>query len=203
MNHPVLLLCLTLGGWYVARLWWTDTRAARAGKLAPGALPGSTSAPMRAVVIGAVGAVALVALETAGELALGIAAEQSRMTWLFALYSITAASVIEELIFRGYVVVADRGRGMLVASIIGASALFALAHPFLWAWEEGTLRPVFTAKAVFSTTLAFVASLWFYAVRFGPWNPQRSLLPCFVAHAVKNTAVVAVKAASGFMVGLW
>jgi len=49
----------------------------------------------------------------------------------------------------------------------------------------------------------FAGSLWFYAVRFASWNPQRSLLPCFAAHAAKNLGVIAVKAAQGFVVGWW
>jgi hypothetical protein len=58
-------------------------------------------------------------------------------------------------------------------------------------------------KGWFSTAMVFAMSLWMYAARLAAWNPQRSLLPCFAAHAAKNLAVVAVKAATGFMGGLW
>jgi hypothetical protein len=203
MNHPVLLLCLLGGAIHLARLWVQDERAARAGQPNPGGFPGATRAGFRAVAIGAVGALILVAVETLGEHALGIADEQSRITWLFAAYSIVGASVIEELIFRGWLVLDGRGKGVLWGGVIAASAGFALLHPFLWRWDDSGFALTLTPKGAFSTALAFATSLWFYAVRFGPWNPTRSLLPCVAAHAAKNAAVVAVKASGGFVVGLW
>ena len=53
----------------------------------------------------------------------------------------------------------------------------------------------------FSTLMVFLGSLWFYAMRFQPANPGRSLIPCIVAHLVKNLGVVVIKAAQGFVVG--
>jgi len=199
MNHPLLLALLTAAGLYVAKLWRDDARAAVAGHPHPRALPGATPAPPRAVVIAVIGALVLVAAETAGEHALGIAAEQSTMTWLFALYSIAAAPVIEELIFRGWIVIENRGRAALWAGALGASVLFAALHPFLWRWDDAGFAFTFGVKGWFSAAVVFATSLWFYAVRFARWNPARSLLPCFAGHAAKNIAVVAVKAATGFM----
>jgi hypothetical protein len=49
----------------------------------------------------------------------------------------------------------------------------------------------------------FVGSLWFYAVRFARFNPQRSLLPCFAAHAAKNLGVIIIKLLQGHLVGAW
>lgn len=203
MNHPLLLLLLTAAGLYVTKLWRDDLRARRAGAPTPGALPGATPAPVRAIALGTGGALVLVAVETAGEYHLGLAAAQSRLTWLAALYSLTAAPVIEELIFRGWIVVENRGRAALWTGIIAASAGFALMHPFLWQWDDAGFRVTLTVKGVFSTVFALAASLWFYAVRFASWNPHHSLLPCFAAHAAKNAGVIAVKAATGFMGGLW
>jgi hypothetical protein len=40
-------------------------------------------------------------------------------------------------------------------------------------------------------------------VRFFGLNPQRSLLPCFVAHAAKNLGVLAIKYVQGFVGGWW
>lgn len=202
LNNPFLLVGATLAGLYVAKLWRDDLRAAEAGQGKPGALPGATRASRNAIVIAAAGALVLLAFETVGEIALGIDTEQSRMTWLFALYSICGASVIEELIFRGYLVLPNRGRAALWAGIVGASALFAVAHPYLWT-TEGGFRLTLTIKGFFSTAVLFVSSLWFYAARFGPWNPTRSLLPCFAAHAAKNAGVVAIKAVTGYMGGVW
>lgn len=203
MNHPLLLALLTAAGLYVAKLWRDDARAASAGHPNARALPGAALAPPRAVIIAIIGALVLVAAETAGEHALGIAAQQSTMTWLFAVYSIAAAPVIEELIFRGWLVIENRGRSALWAGAVGASVLFAALHPFLWRWDDAGFAFTFGAKSWFSAAMVFATSLWFYAVRFAPWNPSRSLLPCFAGHAAKNIAVVVVKAALGFMGGLW
>lgn len=203
MNHPLILALLTFGGLYVAKLWRDDLRAARTGHPQANAFPGATPAPRRIVVIAVIGALALLALETMGEFALGIADEQSTITWLFALYSIGGAPIIEELIFRGWLVIEHRGRSILWMGAVAASLLFAFCHPFLWQWDEAgfTLTP--TLKGGFSTLVLFASSIWFYAVRLGSWNPPRSLLPCFAAHAAKNLGVVAIKATSGFVVGLW
>lgn len=203
MNHPLLLLLLTAGGVYVAMLWRNDLRATQEGRAIPGALPGATPATRRAILIGVGGALGILVLETAGEIALGLVDEQSRMTWLFALYSVVAAPVIEELIFRGWLVVENRGRAAMWAGAFAASLLFAVLHPFLWKWEDAGFQFTLTRKGTFSTGIVFLASLWFYAARLGPWNPQRSLLPCFTAHAAKNAGVVAVKAAAGFVGPLW
>jgi hypothetical protein len=51
--------------------------------------------------------------------------------------------------------------------------------------------------------VVFALSLWLYAARLAPWNPPRSVLPCFAAHAAKNLGVVGVKLAAGFMGAWW
>ena len=154
------------------------------------------------MAIAATGALVLVALETAGESALGLAGQQSRMTGLFGLYTLVAA-FMEELVFRGYLVVENRGRAALWAGIVGTSLLFALLHPFLWEWRDGALHPQLNAKGWFSTGAVLAASLWFYAVRVLSMNPTRSLLPCIAAHLAKNLAVIGIKAAQGFIGGWW
>lgn len=203
MDHPLLLLAFTVAGLYVAKLWRDDLRAAQAGKRTPGALPGATPAPRRALTIAVAGAIAIVALETAGEFALGLAERQTRMTWVFALYSVIGAPIIEELIFRGWLVVEHRGRAAMWCAAVAASAAFAVLHPFLWRWDDSGFALTLDAKGTFSTGAAFVTSLWFYVARLAPWNPQHSLLPCFAAHAAKNAGVVAVKAAMGFLGPAW
>lgn len=201
-DQPLLLVLLIAAAAYVAKLWRDDCRAARAGRADPRALPGATPAPPRAVVLAIVGALVLLALETWGEIRLGIAGEQSRMTVLFGLYTL-AAAVIEEVIFRGYLVIEGRGAVARGAGIVAASLAFALLHPFLWAWDDAGFRWTVGLKGWFSTAAVFAGSLWFYAARFASWNPQRSLLPCFAAHAAKNLGVIAIKAAQGFVVGWW
>lgn len=200
-DHP-LLLVLLIGASAVAFRWWREDLRRAAAPPDPRALPGAVPAPRAAIVLAIAGALGLVAAETAGEHALGLSGQQSRITVLFGLYTL-AAAFLEEVIFRGYLVIEGRGRAALVAGVLGASLLFALLHPFLWQWQDGTLVVSGGAKAWFSTAAVFVGSLWFYYVRFMPGNPRRSLLPCIAAHAAKNLAVFAVKLAQGHVTGWW
>ncbi len=201
-NDPLILVALLAGTAYAAKLWLDDLRAAQAGRPNPRALPGATLASRTAVLVAAGGALVLLGVEVAGEYALGVVAEQSEITVLFGLYTL-AAAFLEELIFRGFVVVSDRGRAALVASCVAASVIFAALHPFLWKREDGALTFQFTAKAWFSTGMIFLGSLWFYTVRFWKLNPTHSLLPCIAAHAAKNLGVFVVKYGQGFVSGWW
>lgn len=201
-DNPWLLAGMVVGGSVVAKWWWDDLRAVRKGSSHPQGFPGATPASGRAVLIAVGGALILLAAETAGENALGLTAQQSRMTALFALYTLVAAFA-EELVFRGYLVVENRGRTALVGGIVGASLVFALVHPFLWEWQDGAIHLQNNPKAWFSTAVMFAGSLWFYAVRFMPLNPTRSLLPCIAAHLAKNLGVIGVKYAQGFLAGWW
>jgi hypothetical protein len=201
-NPFALLMMISLGG-YFAWLWRVDLLAVRAGRLdAAQALPGAMPSSVRACVIAAAGALVVLGAETWGEIALGLSEEQSRMTYLFAAYTLIAA-IVEEIIFRGYVVVMDRGRAALIGAVLGASLVFAAIHPFLWTWDDEGFAFTFTPKGWFSFAAVFVASLWFYACRFASWNPTRSLLPCFAAHFAKNAGVIVIKAVQGFLVGAW
>ncbi len=193
---------MIVAGAVVAKWWTDDLRASRGPSVPAKGFPGATPATPAVIGLGALGALALVALETAGESALGLTDQQSRMTVLFGVYTLVAA-FLEELVFRGYLVIENRGRAPLWAGVVGASVLFALLHPFLWAWKDGTFQIHLTTKAWFSTGMVFAASLWFYAVRFLPVNPARSLLPCIAAHLAKNLAVFAIKGAQGFVGGWW
>ena len=199
----MLLLLLIGASVWVARWWTIDYRAALAGKPNEGSLPGATAASAPAAAIASLGALFILAAETGGEHVLGLSAEQSRMTALFGLYSILGAPVIEEVVFRGYLVIENRGRAALWAGVVGASLLFALLHSFLWEWNGKGLTLHFGAKAWFSTTVILAESLWLYSVRFFGLNPHRSLLPCFVAHATKNLGVLAIKYLQGFVGGWW
>ncbi len=194
----ILALIIGLSG-YVVKLWWDDFRAQRAGNPNPKAIPGATPAPSKAIIIAVLGSVVLLALETWGEIKLGLTQEQTELTALLALYTLFAA-IVEEIIFRGFVVY-DRGsRAALLGSVVLASFLFAALHPYLWKWDNGLIWQ-FTAKGWFTTGALFVGSLWFYAMRFASFNPERSLLPCFAAHLTKNLGVIAIKASQGFLVG--
>jgi len=200
-DNPLLLVFMIAAAGYLGKLWWSDLRQTQAGTPNPNALPGATPVPKRALLIGAAGSLVLLAGETWGEYALGITSEQSTITALFALNTLGAA-IIEELIFRGYLVINGRGTGLRWLGIVGASMVFALLHPFLWSTENG-FHLTLTVKGAFSTGAAFVFSLWFYYVRFAQWNPRQSLLPCIAGHATKNLGVIGIKAAQGFLVGWW
>ncbi len=204
-ENPVLLILMLAMGGYFAWMWRGDLRAVTAGKLDPRqSLPGATPASAKACVIAAGGTLVLLAAETGGEIALGLSEEQSKMTGLFALYTLIAA-IVEEIIFRGYVGdwIARRGRGALLGGTVGASLVFALIHPFLWKWDDDGFALTPTTKGWFSFAAVFAVSLWFYACRFANWNPKRSLLPCFAGHLAKNAGVIIIKAAQGFLAGAW
>ncbi len=201
-NDPLLLVLMFAGAVFIAKLWWGDLKAAEAGQPNPKAFPGAVRPTRASVVIATIGALVLLVMETLGENALGLTAEQSTMTWLFGLYTL-AAPVLEELIFRGYLVVENRGRATLWAAAVAASLVFALLHPFLWSWGDEGFAIAWTAKGIFSTAMAFSFSLWMYASRFAAWNPNCSLLPCVLAHAAKNVGVFGIKYAQGFVGGVW
>jgi membrane protease YdiL (CAAX protease family) len=201
-DHLLLLLLIGASAWG-ARWWVADYRATLAGRPNDQSLPGATPAPAGAVAIASLGALVILAAETGGEHRLGLSAAQSKMTAFFGLYSILGAPVIEELVFRGYLVVENRGRAALWGGVVAVSVLFALLHPFLWEWTGEGLSVHFDAKAWFSTTVILAVSLWLYTVRFFGLNPRRSLLPCLVAHATKNLGVFAIKYIQGFVTGWW
>lgn len=201
-ENPLLLLALIAGGVLLARAWWVDLRDHRQGRPNPQAFPGATPAAPGVMVAAVCGTVLLLAAETYGEIRLGLSAQQSKTTILFGLYTLAAAA-IEEVIFRGYLVIENRGRGVLLAGVVAASAGFALLHPFLWQWHDAGFVLQLTAKGWFSTLAIFTGSLWFYALRLLAWNPQRSLLPCFAAHATKNLGVFLIKLAQGHVTGAW
>jgi membrane protease YdiL (CAAX protease family) len=202
---------------FVGCLWWKDYRANRRGNAEKSAedgafLPGATSCPVGWVAAGVAGALLLVLLETAGEGVLEISAAQKDITALF-LVAMLSAAVVEEVVFRGYLVEEGRGRGLFLGSIVGASLVFALLHDFLWQYHEVEaaawwefwrgFSTNFTLKGIFSFGFVLAGSLFFYALRFHPRNRAHSLIPCFAAHAAKNLAVFLVKLLQGHIVGWW
>ena len=199
MNENPLMILLYVGvAGYVGNMYWGDYKASKAGQPNAGAMPGAYGAPVAAFIIGAIGALLLLGLETWGEIALGVADEQSEMVWFF-VFAIIAAGVVEEVIFRGFLVVENKGRAVLIATCVGFSLIFAIIHAHFWSTEDG-FEWTFTAKAFLSTGILFANSLWFYAIRFGPWNPKGSIFPCMLAHAASNFGVFVVKWVQGYVV---
>lgn len=200
-DNPWLIVVGLIAAAYFFKLWLGDLKMETAGAPNPNAFPGATPAPRIAIAIAIIGALIILAGETAGEYAFGLVDEQSDITVLFALFTLSAAFV-EELIFRGFLVVDKKGRAALVGSIVAFSLLFALFHPFLWEWQDDEgLVFTLTDKGWFSTAIVFLNSLWFYTVRFLPVNPRHSLLPCILAHFASNLGVILIKLYQGHLVG--
>lgn len=198
---PIIILPMFCISCYIAWLYFTDYKAYNPEQPNPKAFPGATPCPPKAIFIAILGALFILSAETYGEYYLEINNEQSTLPWLFLLSMISAA-FIEELIFRGFLVITSRGKFFFLTSIVGFSFIFALLHPFLWEWED-TFHLNLSIKALFSTSVVFLNSLWFYSVRFYKYNPNASLLPCFVAHLISNLGVFAIKYAQGFVKGLY
>ena len=202
MNESPFMVLLYVGvAAYVGYMYWGDYQSNQASEQPdPRGMPGATSASWGLYGIGVIGALLILAAETGGEIALGIASEQSEMVWYF-VFAILGAGIVEEVIFRGYLVVNNKGRAALIGSCVGFSLIFAIIHGHFWSNEEGqAFAWTFTTKAFFTTGILLANSLWFYALRFGPWNKNRSLFPCMLAHAASNFGVFAVKLAQGFVV---
>ena len=211
MNPVGVALFCVISLW-LARMW---IREARENSQGGSVLPGASSCPWKAVIIAVAGTLVLLALETWGEIRLGISAEQKDVSWL-ALPMFAAAAFTEEVIFRGYLVVERRGNAVRWASIILFSLIFALIHDHLWSFEmpEDRSFGMFAAiydgfslnlslKGFFSTGFIFVGALWFYFVRFFKWNPHASLLAPVAAHLVKNIAVFAIKLVQGHVTSVF
>ena len=202
MNESPFMVLLYVGvAAYVGYMYWGDYQSNQASEQPdPRGMPGATSASWGLYGIGVIGALLILAAETGGEIALGIASEQSEMVWYF-VFAILGAGIVEEVIFRGYLVVDSKGRAALIGSCVGFSLIFAIIHGHFWSNEEGqAFAWTFTTKAFFTTGILLANSLWFYVLRFGPWNKNRSLFPCMLAHAASNFGVFAVKWAQGFVV---
>lgn len=179
-------------------LFWNLLQGLR-GKEMDVEIPGATLTGRHVFVIGAIGALVILGLETGGEIAFGISEDQSTLPW-FALFGILAAGVIEEVVFRGYVVFRRGGIVLFWTTAIGGSAIFMFLHPYLWDFKGGFPYLSLEFKAWFSGFFVFLNSIWFYALRFRFGNTSGSILPCIFAHALSNLGVYLVKAVQGFVV---
>ena len=206
-DSPVYsILSLGVAAW-LFYTWLGDLQYLRKnGTPRRGAFAGATPAPVGLCAVGAVAALLLLAVNSFAESACGVSAEQTKVApW--ALLSWVGAAFVEELIFRGYLVVQNRGKVALVASIVLFSFVFAAGHPFLWNYEvsdgaslfAGTWSFNLSAQPLINTLAVFECSLLFYALRFVPQNAARSLLPCVCAHAAYNCGVFAIKLSQGFV----
>ncbi|MGB0419306.1 MAG: type II CAAX prenyl endopeptidase Rce1 family protein [Opitutales bacterium] len=197
-ENPIQVLIYVVLAVYVLHLYRTEYRKRTATAELDTSLPGATACVGSVYAYAVIGALAILALETGGEIALGIVAVQSQV-YAYSVFAALAAGVIEEVIFRGYLVVDNRGRRLLWAGCFAMSLLFALIHAHLWSFEGG-FHWVLNTKSFFTTGILFVNSLWFYAIRFMPLNRERSLFPCMLAHAISNLGVYGIKGFQGFVI---
>lgn len=204
-ENPVFIVLTLVAAGYIFNIWRQDYRAFSPGKEVGNPLPGASPVTLSWAVIGAVGALVIVGIETAGEIALGVSGDQSTVV-VISLIPFICAGFMEELIFRGFAFYDKKGPKILWLSIIGASLLFALAHFQYYtepvdggSWWEKTLK--IDPQSSWSLLILFVNSIWFYILRFAPTNTHRSLIPCFAAHIASNVGVFIVKLAQGHVTG--
>jgi membrane protease YdiL (CAAX protease family) len=185
-SHPFESLAYLVLGAAVLVLWLRQFRSDEPESSAfwPGARPTTWTA----LTWAAAGALVLTLLETGLEIRLGVSSQQTTIPSHF-LMAMLGAAVVEEMAFRGFASPADLRGGRLVGVALLGSAVFA--------WIHG--HGLADTKGLVSTGSAFAVSLWFYACRFSPLNPSRSLAPAMVAHAVRNLAVFGIKDAQGFV----
>ena len=198
MNEdPLIIIIYCAIAVYIAYLYRADIKAFVAGRPNVKALPGATPTNGLLILASVLGALVLLGNAVIGEYALDIVDAQSEIVWFFVFASISAG-VIEEVVFRGYLVVQNRGRNALVFSCLGFSLVFALVHGHLWSIEEGFAWN-FTVQGIFNTWILFFNSVSLYALRFGPWNANRSILPSIIAHMILNLGVFVVKLVQGYI----
>lgn len=198
MNEDPLIIALYCAiALYIGHIYRTDIEGFCKGAPNAKALPGAAPIPSLLIVASALAGLVLLGNAVIGEYALGLVDVQSEMVWFFVFASLSAG-VIEELVFRGYLVLENKGRNALVLSCIAFSLIFALIHGHLWSTEDG-FTWVFSIQAIYNTWILFFNSLFFYGLRFGPWNPQRSILPSIIAHMVLNLGVFFVKWMQGYI----
>lgn len=196
-DSPISILLYCFIALYIGKLYRSDIQAYLKAAPNPKALPGATTCSGFLMIASLMVSAILLGNEVLGEYVLGIVEEQNEMVWFF-LFANISAGIIEELVFRGYLVITDKGKTMLIASCVGFSAIFSLIHGYLFDFTDG-FKLVLSPKALFTSWILFANSLWFYALRFGPWNPSRSILPSMVAHIGLNLGVFGVKLAQGYI----
>ena len=150
--------------------------------------PGTAGAPWQASLLVAAVMLLLTIAETAVEHRYGVTALQTVISPSFLL-AMLGAAIIEEAVFRGFVAPTHFGGGKLLAVILVGSVVFSLIHGFDFQHVQGRISLIF----------AFLTSVWLYLARFNPLNPERSLIPCFAGHVVRNLAVFGIKWAQGFI----
>ena len=197
-DSPITVFLYCAIALYLVYLYRCDIKAFCRGLHVAKALPGATPISLMLTVFSLLAGTFLLANAVLGEYALDLVDLQNEMVWFF-VFATLSAGVVEELIFRGYLVIENKGSRVLALSCIGFSFLFAMIHPNLWSFDGG-FHWIFSTNAIYDTWILVLNSLFFYSLRFGPWNPQRSILPSMIAHGVFNFGVFGVKWFQGYII---
>lgn len=189
MDRPTIeaLLYFVLGVCVIAA-WTSEYRQRRTHSGVELFWPGTESAPWAAYFVAAAGALLITIAEANVEVRYEVADQQSVLPAI-SILALIGSSIIEEVVFRGFTAPAHLAGRKLLGLILAGSLIFALIHNFDLNNTSGRISAIF----------AFLTSLWLYLARFNPLNPHRSLLPCFIAHTVRNLAVFGIKWSEGFI----
>lgn len=185
MSHdqpPVMLVMIGLSAW----CFWYWLRDLRSPPKDGRRFPGATQASGKLMIVAVFGSLYFLAVDLVGQHQLGTLDSGPEITMLTALFML-AWTFLEELTLRGYLVVEKRGAGVLMLSIIGFSLVIGLL----------------ASGSVYVKGVAFMTSMWYFALRFCRWNPQRSLLPCILAHLVTSIGLIVAKACQSKISGIW
>ena len=150
--------------------------------------PGTTRTPISGILIIVSGILLITVAETCAEIHYQVTAHQS-VSNLHILGATIGAAIVEEMVFRGFAAPSElRGLKVLGLILIG-SVIFSAIHGFNLSTVQGRISLIAT----------FFISVWLYLGRYNPINPERSILPCFIGHVVRNLAVFGIKWSQGFV----
>jgi len=184
----ILDLIYLLIGLGVAYAWFSEYRKRQSNPGPELFWPGTTRAPISGILIIVSGILLLTVAETCAEIHYHVTASQS-VSNLPILGATLGAAIVEEMVFRGFAAPSDLRGDKLLGLIIIGSLIFGVIHGFDFSTVQGRISLITT----------FFISIWLYLGRYNPLNPERSILPCLIGHAVRNLAVFGVKWAQGFV----
>jgi membrane protease YdiL (CAAX protease family) len=181
----IIYLLIGLG---VAYAWFSEYQKRQRNPGPELFWPGTTRAPISGILITVSGILLFTVAETCAEIHFQVSAHQS-VGNLHILGATMGAAIVEEMVFRGFVAPSQLRGIKLLGLIIVGSVIFSVIHGFDFSTAQGRISLITT----------FFISIWLYLGRYNPLNPERSILPCLIGHAVRNLAVFGVKWAQGFV----
>jgi len=181
----IIYLLIGLG---VAYAWFSEYQKRQRNPGPELFWPGTTRASISGILITVSGILLFTVAETCAEIHYHVTASQS-VSNLPILGATLGAAIVEEMVFRGFAAPSDLRGVKLLGLIIIGSLIFSVIHGFDFSTVQGRISLITT----------FFISIWLYLGRYNPLNPERSILPCLIGHAIRNLAVFGVKWAQGFV----